>query len=66
MHSFAAKQWDLQVDEVFQAPQVTWAHHGEDFIAAVENGPLWATQFHPEKSGAAGLQLLANWVATIR
>jgi glutamine amidotransferase len=65
VHSFAAKTWDLSVDDVFQAPRVTWANHGEDFIAAVENGPLWATQFHPEKSGSAGLQLLANWVATI-
>jgi len=65
VHSFAAKTWDLHVDEVFQAPKVTWAAHGEDFVAAVENGPLWATQFHPEKSGQAGLQLLANWVATI-
>ena len=65
VHSFAAKSWDLHVDDVFQAPKVTWATHGDDFVAAVENGPLWATQFHPEKSGSAGLQLLANWVATI-
>ena len=42
-------------------PQVTWAAHGEPFVAAVENGPLWATQFHPEKSGDAGAQLLTNW-----
>lgn len=46
-------------------PQVTWAHHGVDFVAAVENGPLSATQFHPEKSGDAGAQLLANWVGTL-
>mgnify|MGYP000219800190 FL=1 len=65
VHSFAARSWELHVDDVFQAPKVTWANHGDDFVAAVENGPLWATQFHPEKSGAAGLQLLANWVATI-
>jgi len=65
VHSFAAKTWDLHVDDVFQSPKVTWATHGDDFVAAVENGPLWATQFHPEKSGSAGLQLLANWVATI-
>ena len=65
VHSFAAKSWDLHVDDVLQAPKVTWATHGDDFVAAVENGPLWATQFHPEKSGSAGLQLLANWVATI-
>ncbi len=41
---------------------VTWAEHGERFLAAVENGPLSATQFHPEKSGDAGAALLANWV----
>jgi glutamine amidotransferase len=48
------------------APRVTWAHHGGDFVAAVENGPLCATQFHPEKSGEAGLALLENWVRTLR
>jgi glutamine amidotransferase len=42
---------------------VTWAEHGGDrFVAAVENGPLSATQFHPEKSGDAGARLLQNWV----
>lgn len=64
VHSFAAKQWSLEAFGAFQPPQVTWAHHGEDFVAAVENGPLTATQFHPEKSGAAGIQLLRNWLAT--
>jgi len=44
---------------------VTWAEHGEPFVAAVENGPLWATQFHPEKSGDAGAHLLRNWTATL-
>lgn len=46
-------------------PQVTWATHGADFVAAVENGPLTATQFHPEKSGEAGARLLDNWVASL-
>ncbi|MGO4756092.1 imidazole glycerol phosphate synthase subunit HisH, partial [Streptomyces sp. 2MCAF27] len=46
-------------------PKVTWATHGEPFVAAVENGPLWATQFHPEKSGDAGAQLLRNWLDTL-
>ena len=41
---------------------MTWAEHGAPFVAAVENGPLSATQFHPEKSGDAGLALLTNWV----
>ena len=45
---------------------MTWAEHGEPFVAAVENGPLWATQFHPEKSGEAGAALLRNWVGTLR
>ncbi len=47
-------------------PRATWAHHGEDFLAAVENGALSATQFHPEKSGDAGAHLLRNWLATLR
>ncbi len=48
-----------------RAPLVTWATHGEPFVAAVENGPLWATQFHPEKSGDAGAVVLRNWVSTL-
>lgn len=45
--------------------QVTWAKHGQShFVAAVENGPLTATQFHPEKSGDAGAALLRNWLHT--
>jgi glutamine amidotransferase len=48
------------------APLITWATHGEPFIAAVENGPLSATQFHPEKSGDAGAALLANWLESVR
>ena len=52
--------------ERFAAPLVTWADHGGPFVAAVENGPLAATQFHPEKSGDAGAQLLTNWVTSLR
>jgi glutamine amidotransferase len=48
------------------APLVTWSEHGAPFVAAVENGPLCATQFHPEKSGDAGAQLLRNWVDALR
>jgi glutamine amidotransferase len=51
---------------VFRAPLVSWSQHGEPFVAAVENGPLTATQFHPEKSGDAGAALLTNWVRSLR
>ena len=46
-------------------PLVTWSDHGGPFVAAVENGPLSATQFHPEKSGEAGARLLQNWIETL-
>jgi glutamine amidotransferase len=68
VHSYAAHGWSLEPsDGPFAAvrPKVTWATHGERFVAAVENGPLSATQFHPEKSGEAGLALLRNWVASL-
>jgi glutamine amidotransferase len=46
--------------------RVTWGDHGGDrFVAAMEEGPLWSTQFHPEKSGDAGARLISNWVATL-
>jgi imidazole glycerol-phosphate synthase subunit HisH len=44
----------------------SWATHGEDFVAVVEDGPLAATQFHPEKSADAGIALLANWLEELR
>jgi len=45
---------------------ITWAEHGGDrFVAAVEEGPVSSTQFHPEKSGDAGARLISNWVATL-
>jgi len=65
VHSYAAKTWDLEVQAPFIPPRLTWATHGESFLAAVENGPLSATQFHPEKSGQAGLQLLRNWAKSL-
>jgi glutamine amidotransferase len=65
VHSYAVQQWDWVAQEPFHAPLVTWAEHGAPFIAAIENGPLTATQFHPEKSGAAGLALLGNWLGTL-
>lgn len=64
-HSHAATEWTLEAYGAFAAPRVTYATNGERFIAAVENGPLTATQFHPEKSGEAGMQLLRNWVQSL-
>ena len=49
----------------FSGPSLSWAEHGTRFLAAVENGPLSATQFHPEKSGLPGIRLLSNWVAAL-
>ncbi|WP_395726789.1 imidazole glycerol phosphate synthase subunit HisH [Nakamurella sp.] len=66
VHSYAVRTWELEVTEPFTPPVVTWAEHGGDrFVAAVENGPLSATQFHPEKSGDAGAEVLQRWVASI-
>ena len=62
LHSYAACEWTLEGRTPATVPKVTWADYGERFVAAVENGPLSATQFHPEKSGNAGIQLLRNWI----
>ena len=68
VHSYAARTfpWEQAPSERLSAPLVTWAEHGDRFVAAVENGPLAATQFHPEKSGDAGAQLLRNWLDSLR
>lgn len=66
VHSYGVRTWDFhQGQPKMAAPLVTWSEHGEPFIAAVENGPLVATQFHPEKSGDAGLHLLRTWVTSL-
>jgi glutamine amidotransferase len=66
VHSYGVRDWVLQTNDRTRAPLVTWAEHGGDrFVAAVENGPLTATQFHPEKSGDAGAALLHNWVTSL-
>ena len=44
---------------------LSWAEHGEPFLAAVEDKAASATQFHPEKSGDAKAALLANWLELI-
>jgi imidazole glycerol-phosphate synthase subunit HisH len=66
VHSYAATALPLPESRLMTAPLITWATHGEPFIAAVENGPLSATQFHPEKSGDAGAALLSNWLESLR
>ncbi|MET7638907.1 imidazole glycerol phosphate synthase subunit HisH [Streptomyces sp. NPDC005438] len=66
VHSYAVHDWELEATHAaMAAPLVSWTTHGRPFVAAVENGPLWATQFHPEKSGDAGAQLLSNWTQTL-
>ena len=65
VHSYAATEWGIEGRTASTKPKVTWAEHGQRFIAAVENGPLCATQFHPEKSGEAGIRLLRNWIESL-
>jgi imidazole glycerol-phosphate synthase subunit HisH len=65
VHSYAARSWTLEGMGAFATPKVTWAEHGDRFVAAAENGPLSATQFHPEKSGEAGIRLLGNWLRSL-
>ena len=60
VHSYAAQQWEGNPGAL-----LTWATHHVPFLAAVEDGPLAATQFHPEKSGDAGAALLSNWVQAL-
>ena len=64
VHSNAATEWN-PAEGAPEAARVSWAEHGERFIAAVEDGPLSATQFHPEKSGEPGIRLLENWVRSL-
>ena len=68
VHSYGVRSFPLAEDgpvTPLAKPLVTWAEHGDRFVAGVENGALSATQFHPEKSGDAGAQLLTNWLATL-
>ena len=66
VHSYGVHADGVRNFGLNAAGRVTWTEHGGDrFVAAIEDGPLSATQFHPEKSGAAGARLLSNWVATL-
>jgi imidazole glycerol-phosphate synthase subunit HisH len=62
VHSYAALHWAMPPSTHLAPAHVTWTTYGAPFVSAVENGPLWATQFHPEKSGDAGARLLRNWL----
>ena len=64
VHSYGVTNWQI-IDSPLATPRVTWTTYGERFISAVENGPLSATQFHPEKSGKAGIKLLQNWLNSL-
>jgi glutamine amidotransferase len=66
VHSYGVRRWELVTNGRTAPPKVSWTTHEQSrFVAAVENGPLWATQFHPEKSGDAGAVLLRNWVQVL-
>ena len=65
-HPHAAQEWRLTETGPLPTPKVAWCRYGErPFVAAVENGALWAVQFYPEQSADAGATLLANWVSTL-
>lgn len=66
VHSYGVQRWEFPEEGITTPPLVSWAtYQTARFVAAVENGPLWATQFHPEKSGDAGAELLKNWLAQL-
>ncbi|MCU1514367.1 MAG: imidazole glycerol phosphate synthase subunit HisH [Microbacteriaceae bacterium] len=66
VHSYAATEWAIETQPPYPPARLTWAQHGSRFLAAVENGPLSATQFHPEKSGEPGIRLLKNWIGSLK
>lgn len=57
VHSYAAKS--------SPSSNATWTTYGEKFLSAIEDEYVSATQFHPEKSGRAGLALIKNWVKSL-
>ncbi|MCH9737245.1 MAG: imidazole glycerol phosphate synthase subunit HisH [Candidatus Nanopelagicales bacterium] len=66
VHSYAVHDWVMTDTDPFQNPPlITWSEYGTPFVAAVENGPLSAVQFHPEKSDMAGLALINNWIQAL-
>lgn len=68
VHSYGVRSWTpapRDLAAVDRSPVLTWSRHDGPFLAAIEDGVLTATQFHPEKSGQAGHLLLRNWLATL-
>jgi len=64
VHSYALRMRDA-APLLAAGARLTVTEHGEPFAAAVEQGAVSATQFHPEKSGEAGATVLSNWLATL-
>jgi glutamine amidotransferase len=64
VHSYALRVGAIRAGSL-DAAHVATTHHGEDFVAAIEQGPVSATQFHPEKSGDVGAAVLENWCKTL-
>lgn len=62
---FSVLQWILDAQGPLTAPKVSWVKQDQGFVAAVENGPLIATQFLPERSKSAGHTFMKNWVNSL-
>jgi glutamine amidotransferase len=58
VHSFVAQP--TNPDDV-----AATASYGEDFAVVVKSGNVWGTQFHPEKSGPAGIDFLGSWLTEV-
>lgn len=65
VHSYAVMEFPLTEESTLVPPLVSYTEYENRFVSAVENGPLSAVQFHPEKSGDAGIELLRNWIGTL-
>jgi glutamine amidotransferase len=59
VHSYVVEPDDV-------ADIVAVSRYGEIFPSVVRHAQVWGTQFHPEKSGPAGLRLVAGWVESVR
>jgi len=65
VHSYAARELPLDQNSALKPPLISHTTYGIEFISAIENGPLSAVQFHPEKSGESGIALLKNWIGQL-